>query len=178
MVENLIIGDSANWTIPITSMSLGELPENLQAQAFIRLSGELIQLEASYQSGLLNVRLTPEKSESLSQGKAFLLVRLTAKDYQRSLVVQELMLMPGLEHDGFDHRTEAEKCLAQAEAALMDYTKGGARVKSYTIGSRATTFNSLQELKDLVEYWRKRVYLESCDKQGIDPRRVLVEFVK
>ena len=30
---------------------------------------------------------------------------------------------------------------------------------------------------DLVAYWRNQVYLEKCSASGVDPRKMLVEFV-
>lgn len=180
MVETLIVGDSASWSFRLTDLpAFSGAPEGATLSAFLRSAGELINLKAEALNGRIFASLDPKASAKLTVGKAFLLLRLVseADQYQKSAVVKELQVVPAVDDEGFDHRTEAQKCLAQAEAALVDYTKGGGRVKSYIIGTRSTTFNNLQELTDLVEYWRKRVYLEACAQQGIDPRRMLVEFV-
>ena len=50
-------------------------------------------------------------------------------------------------------------------------------MRSYTIGTRSLTFNSAQELMDLVKYWQTQVYLEECARADVDPRRMLAEFV-
>ncbi len=179
MVETLIVGDSASWSFRLADFPVfSGVPESAQLFAFLRSGGKLVSLKAEMINGRILVNLDPKASAELTVGKAFLLLRFASEtdQYQKSVVVKELQVVPAVDDESFDHRTEAQKCLAQAEAALADFTKGG-RVKSYTIGTRSTTFNSLQELTDLVEYWRKRVYLETCAQQGIDPRRMLVEFV-
>ena len=94
------------------------------------------------------------------------------------MVLETFRVLKKVADADFDHRTEAERCLAQAEKALMDYTSNGrSRYRSYTIGSRTLSFNSAQELMDLVAYWRNQVYLEKCAASGADPRKMLVEFV-
>lgn len=180
MVETLIVGDSASWSFRLADFPVfSGAPESAQLSAFLRSGGKLVRLKAEEIDGRISASLDPKASAELTVGEAFLLLRFVSEtdQYQKSAVVKELQVVPAVDDESFDHRTEAQKCLAQAEAALADFTKGGGRVKSYTIGTRSTTFNSLQELTDLVEYWRKRVYLETCAQQGIDPRRMLVEFV-
>lgn len=178
MVETIFPGDSREWTVSIFH-SFGQLPDDAALTAYLRGSdGKLSDLEVSRQLGLIVVRLSPKVSKDLQPGSAFILLRVTSvsEDLQRTDCIGQIQVAPSIESENYDPRTEAQKCLEQAEAALSDYSTGRARVKSYTIGTRSLTFNSLQELVDLVNYWRKQVYLEQCQINGIDPRKYLVEF--
>lgn len=162
------------------SVAMGEAPQNPKIEALLRTSeGSLVNLIVVDADGLVTVTLTADVSETLPMGTTYLIVRLTADDfYRRTMVLETFRVLKKVADADFDHRTEAERCLAQAEKALMDYTSNGrSRYRSYTIGSRTLSFNSAQELMDLVAYWRNQVYLEKCAASGADPRKMLVEFV-
>ena len=178
MVETIFPGDSRKWTVSI-SHSFGQLPDDALLTAYLRGSdGKLKDLEVSRQLSQIVIRLTTKVSAELQPGSAYILLRVTSasEDLQRTDCIGQIHVAPSIDSENYDPRTQAQKCLEQAEAALSDYSTGRARVKSYTIGTRSLTFNSLQELIDLVNYWRKQVYLEQCQVNGIDPRKYLVEF--
>lgn len=159
---------------------MGEAPQDSKIEALLRtFEGSLVNLETVEANGFMVAALMANVSESLPTGTTFLIVRLTADDfYRRTMVLETFRVLKTVSDTDFDHQSEAERCLAQAEKALIDYTSNGrSRYKSYTIGSRTLSFNSAQELMDLVAYWRNQVYLEKCAASGVDPRKMLVEFV-
>ena len=178
MVESVIAGDSAEWMLR-TADRFGCAPEEATAKAFLRLNGSLKELATERKDGLILIRLTPAVSGTLQPGEAVLIVRLETADgeFRRSEVIGKMLVKPGIENGDFEHRSEAQICLDQAKRALADYTSGRSRVRSYTIGTRSLTFNSAQELMDLVKYWQTQVYLEECARADVDPRRMLAEFV-
>lgn len=181
VARDIVMGDSRVWKLDRQRLlAMGEAPQNPKLEALLRTSeGSLVSLMANETQGAVIVSLTADVSEKLPAGKTFLIVRLTADSfYRRTMVLESFQVFKKVDDADFDHRTEAERCLAQAEKALVDYsTKSRSMYKSYTIGSRTLSFGSAQELMDLVNYWRTQVYLERCRAQGVDPRSILVEFV-
>lgn len=179
--KDIVAGDSRIWKLNRQRLlAMGEAPQNSKIEALLRTAeGSLVNLTAADADGLVTVTLAADASETLPMGTTYLIVRLTADDlYRRTMVIETFRVLKKVADVDFDHRTEAERCLAQAEKALIDYTSNGrSRYRSYTIGSRTLSFNSAQELMDLVAYWRNQVYLEKCSASGVDPRKMLVEFV-
>lgn len=179
--KDIVAGDSRVWNLNRQRLlAMGEAPQNPKIEALLRTSeGSLLNLTAVDANGLVIVTLAADVSETLPMGTTYLIVRLTADEfYRRTMVLETFRVLKKVADADFDHRTEAERCLAQAEKALMDYTTNGrSKYKSYTIGSRTLSFGSAQELMDLVAYWRNQVYLEKCAVSGADPRKMLVEFV-
>lgn len=178
MVESVIAGDSAEWMLR-TAERFQCAPAGAAAKAFLRINGGLTKLAAERKDGLILIRLMPAVSETLQPGEAVLIVRLETADgeFRRSEVIGKMLVKSSIENGDFEHRSEAQICLEQAKKALADYTTGRSRVRSYTIGTRSLTFNSAQELMDLVKYWQTQVYLEECARADVDPRRMLAEFV-
>lgn len=179
--KDIVAGDSRVWKLNRQRLlAMGEAPQNSKIEALLRTAeGSLVNLTAADADGLVTVTLAADASETMPMGTTYLIVRLTADDfYRRTMVIETFRVLKKVADVDFDHRTEAERCLAQAEKALIDYTSNGrSRYRSYTIGSRTLSFNSAQELMDLVAYWRNQVYLEKCSASGVDPRKMLVEFV-
>ncbi len=179
--KDIVAGDSRVWKLNRQRLlAIGEAPQNPKIEALLRTSeGSLVNLTAVDANGLVIVTLAADVSETLPMGTTYLIVRLTADEfYRRTMVLETFRVLKKVADAEFDHRTEAERCLAQAEKALMDYTTNGrSKYKSYTIGSRTLSFGSAQELMDLVAYWRNQVYLEKFAASGADPRKMLVEFV-
>ncbi len=179
--KDIVAGDSRVWKLNRQRLlAMGEAPQNPKIEALLRTSeGSLVNLTAVDANGIVIVTMAADVSETLPMGTTYLIVRLTADEfYRRTMVLETFRVLKKVADADFDHRTEAERCLAQAEKALMDYTiNGRSKYKSYTIGSRTLSFGSAQELMDLVAYWRNQVYLEKCAASGADPRKMLVEFV-
>lgn len=76
-----------------------------------------------------------------------------------------------------DLRTDAEKALAAAEAALASWTP---TMRSYTIGGRSMTFQATAEIVPIVSYWKLQVQRErraEALRKGLpDPRKVFVRL--
>ena len=179
--KDIVAGDSRVWKLNRQRLlAMGEAPQNSKIEALLRTAeGSLVNLTAADADGLVTVTLAADASETLPMGTTYLIVRLTADDfYRRTMVIETFRVLKKVADVDFDHRTEAERCLAQAEKALIDYTSNGrSRYRSYTIGSRTLSFNSAQELMDLVAYWRNHVDQEKCAAAGCDALKLLVELV-
>ena len=153
--KDIVAGDSRVWNLNRQRLlAMGEAPQNPKIEALLRTSeGSLVNLTAVDANGLVIVTLAADVSETLPMGTTYLIVRLTADEfYRRTMVLETFRVLKKVADADFDHRTEAERCLAQAEKALMDYTTNGrSKYKSYTIGSRTLSFGSAQELMDLAQ---------------------------
>lgn len=58
---------------------------------------------------------------------------------------------------GADARTQAETALQDAITALATYTASRGMVNEYTIGGRAMKFRSIDEIRNLINFWRGEV---------------------
>ena len=81
---------------------------------------------------------------------------------------------------GTDLRTDAERALAECEAALLQFSTSGGRVKSYAIAGRQMEFETSADLQALVRYWKQRVYDERearrCAEGKKSQRNIQVVF--
>lgn len=179
VVQKFVAGDSRIWKLDkVKLIREAQAPESVTIEAFVRtVEAKLVALKVETDSADLILSLSSADSDGLPAGVASLIVRLVGGDYRRTIVVGTFQMSAKVEDQSFDHRSESEKCLEQAEKALSDFTKGHATYKSYTIGTRSITVTSASELIDLVTYWRNRVYVEKCEANGADPRKMLEEFV-
>lgn len=178
MVKKIFIGDSANWVFDERKVGLmADRPEDTVFSASIRLaSGIVIPIGCEIKDGKILCSLTTEKSKSLTSGKAMLVLGASANEYKRTLILATFDI-ESLTDQSFDGLSFARRCYEQARRALATFTETGGRIKSYTIGSRSTTYNSAQELIDLVNYWATRVAAEEACCSGRDPFKKLIEFV-
>lgn len=62
--------------------------------------------------------------------------------------------------DGSDQRTTAQKAMEDALAALAAYTASRGMVAEYEIAGRKMKFRSLDEVRKLVNFWRREVQNE------------------
>lgn len=183
MVETFMSGDSYEWKIDSRYgvKDLYKLLPNTRVRAFIRSIGSMETFEATntaVEKGYIGVFIDSVLSEKLPPGKATLLLRFeNGEGFRKTLIACNFEILPKAEDLNFDPRTNAQKCLDQARAALSKYTASGGRVKRYTIGSRSLEYSSASELQKLVDYWLWEVHLEECRRAGRDPRKVLVEFI-
>jgi hypothetical protein len=80
----------------------------------------------------------------------------------------------------YDGRTQAEKALDDAKAALASFNATSGRVKSYSIAGRAMEFDSGSEILKLISFWEQQVSAERRAKSiasGLgDPYRVYVRM--
>jgi hypothetical protein len=77
-------------------------------------------------------------------------------------------------------RSQAERALADCEAALASFKSSNGKVASYTIGGRQTAFHSLPDLMRVRNFWQIRVNKEraalAIANGRSNPRRLLVRF--
>lgn len=178
MVNKIFIGDSANWLIDEKRIEpLSDRPAGAKLEVSIRLfSGSVVPIASELRDGNLLCSITAEQSTRLTAGKAMLILCARADEYKRTLILSTFDIV-SLAEQSFDGLSLARRCYEQAKRALATFTATGGRVKSYTIGSRSTTYNSAQELMDLVNYWASQVAAEEACHSENDPFKKLIEFV-
>lgn len=180
MVE-IIAGDSHSWRLlPTRFIHPKEISPSAKWTAFFQTDKneeKPIELEVRQQKEFLIIVLSPENSESMSEKSGDVLLRISGQDFRKTFFIENVSIVPLGKSSPASFKSKARLNLEAAQRALETYTSSNGHVRSYTIGTRSMTFNSPQELFDLIEYWKKQVFLEDCRARGIDPHTLLVEFV-
>lgn len=157
-------GDSASWTV--------SLPDYLPSAGWslkyrLLTLGGIAQDIASVANGdSYDVAVTPAESAEWTAGSATL-VKIVEKGAQKiTLLVLVVQILPDLSvaanHDG---RTQNEKGLADAEAALAAYVAAGQmHVEGYEIAGRSMKFRTVQDIRDLINHYRLLVSKDNIAK--------------
>ena len=127
--------------------------------------------------------LAAATSSTLQAGQYTWVAVLTLSIAGRATVASgTLTVLPDLtaQAAGYDKRTQAEKALADAKAALANLTSSGQKRKKYTVGIRSAEYYTAKELLDAISYWTSIVANERAQesiRNGFgDPRNALVRF--
>lgn len=179
MVTKVISGDSHLWTIPLEQIrNYREIPEGAQVSAFFNPENgdNPTDLAALREGKIIRIRLDPNVSSQLKALSGSLCLRFKTETFCKTVIVSEVSVVD-LSESPVALKSEARRNYEAAKRALATYQQTRGAVKSYTIGTRSTTYNSVQDLIDLVEYWKKQVFLEECAADGGDRRTMLVRFV-
>lgn len=181
MVETFTVGDSFEWKIDFRhGYHPHKLPSKVSVKAFIKnADSDPVELtNAAIESKHISAFLSSKDSLKLKPGRASLILRFANEDgFRKTLIADTFEIMPAIEDETFDPRTEAQRCLDQARSALSKFIASGGRVKRYTIGSRTIEYSTITELQKVIDYYLEQVYLEECRRAGRDPRKILVKFV-
>lgn len=179
MVMKVIAGDSYIWRIPVESIrGYCNIPAGALVSAFFQPSSgdSATDLRATKEGNTVEIEINPEDSALLRGSSGTVYLRFKSDGYCKTQSVAEVSVV-ALDDAGFDLKSEARRNYEAAKRALSTYMQSGGTVRSYTIGTRSTTYNSVQELIDLVEYWKKQVFLEEYGGADSDRRMALVRFV-
>lgn len=176
---SIIAGDSHTWRLlPVRYLNPKEIPKNAAWSAFFNPAEGKDQpaLLVETSGDFIVIIMPPEVSENLSGKSGDVLLQVSGKNLRKTFLVEEVSIVSLENSRPASFKSRARQCLETAQRALETYAGTNGHVKSYTIGSRSMTFNSPQELFDLIEYWEKKVFLEECQARGVDPHTLLVEF--
>lgn len=179
MVRKVYVGDSASWLLKKPrDKFFSEIPSGAELKASIKTSnGSMVVIDCVEDGDSITCLLKPDVSKNLDDGRAILFLTSSSNgDFKKTIVVETFDVVSILS-SSFDGLSMARKCYEQARQALATFTSTNGRVKSYTIGSRSTTYNSVKELVDLVNYWALQVKAEEEANSGRDPFKKLIEFV-
>lgn len=181
MVETFTVGDSFEWKIDGRHGYIPhKMPRDVRVKAFIKHpESEAVEVtNTAVENGYISIFLSSEDSLKLRPGKVSLILRFAnGAGFRKTLIADSLEILPAIEDESFDPRTEAQRCLDQARAALSKFLASGGRVKRYTIGTRSIEYSTVEELQRTIDYYLQQVYMEECRRAGRDPRKILVMFV-
>lgn len=173
----IFAGDSHKWRIlPMRYFGCFK-PSHFEWDSFFRenLTGEQTDIPVSIEGDFVEINISPAVSETLKGRQGTVCLRAKKTDFCKTVGLDEVVFQD-ISKTAPSSKSQARLNLEHAQRALETYTGTNGQVKSYTIGTRSMTFNSPQELFDLVEYWKKQVFLEECRNQGVDPHTLLVRF--
>lgn len=181
--STLRAGDSAGWVV-----SYADYPASAGWQLHYRLlwpSGPAVTFDAAAQGDDHAVALTGDTTADWQAGAATLVWWVTRDDdgtlTRHTLGQQAVSILPDLTaattHDG---RSLNERALADAEAALAAHMASGrAHVEEYEVAGRRMKFRSADELRDLINYYKREVATERARAlalSGVAPGRILTRF--
>ncbi|HRQ47779.1 MAG TPA: hypothetical protein PK725_12570 [Rhodocyclaceae bacterium] len=176
-------GDSASWT-----ESLPDYPPAAGWQLTVRIlwpTASAYAVAAVEEAGDYRVTIPATATEAWTAGRATLvrvLTRTVGEDEERvTLAPVVLHVQPNLATVAqLDGRTDAERALADAEAALAAYLASGRlHVAGYTINGRQMTFRSADELRAIIEHYKREVTAErarAAALNGYAPERIFTRF--
>lgn len=170
-------GDSASWSDTPFLDANGVMHDSSGYTLKYALAGPVaaVTLTAAADGSGWKTTLTTTVSATLAAGKYWWAAQLFATGERITINEGELTVEADLASAGanYDERTQAEKALADAEAALAVFQSSGGRIQAYTIGSRTMTFQKDADILAVVKYWRSRVVAEKSRPMN---RLILTRF--
>jgi hypothetical protein len=173
-------GDSVSWT-----KSLPAYPSADGWSLHYRLlwpTGTAVEITASASGVDYTVSLTAANTASWAAGAASLVSYVKkgsgASEERATLERLDVTILPDLTTAAtFDGRTDNQKALADARAALKAYMASGkAHVSEYDIAGRKMKFRAAGEIIDLINYYEREVAREriaTAIANGGAPGRVM-----
>lgn len=122
--------------------------------------------------------ITTVQSAALAVGKYYWQMQVSATGVRITPAQGTLLVAVDLALVGasYDARTDAEKALAAAEAALVKFQSTGGRTKRYRIGTREMEFQTDADLMNLIKQLRARVVTEKSIAGGARDRHIFMRF--
>jgi hypothetical protein len=177
--STLRAGDSAGWSVTLAAYS----PADGWALHYRLLwpTGAAVDIEAAAAGAAYAVAISAESSATWPAGPATLAWWVTKDADRKTLGQQSVTILPNLATaTTFDSRSDNEKALAAAKAALIRYLESGrGHVESYAIAGRQMKFRTADELRALIEHYERACALERARAlalKGHAPGRILTRF--
>lgn len=184
-ILNLITaGDSASWdddpyVDPQTNSALTSAVWTLKYE--IRGANQLT-LTATAKGDGWTTTISTVNSATLTAGQYKWAATLNKSGERKTIGAGVLQVLPDLTSisSAIDSRSVAEIALADCEKALATFTSSNGKIKSYTVGTRQTEFQSIADIMALRNFWQIRVNAERA-KAAVangkgNPRRLLVRL--
>lgn len=152
-------GDSVTWRTALPE----HLPEAGWSLAYRLLwAGGYADCVVDVEGGEYIVTLGATQTATAPAGKARLIGWVTRSAERLTVHDSVLTVLPNLAvATSYDSRSQSQKALEDARAALAAYTAdGGATVESYTIAGRSMKFRSAADLISLIEKLERDVARE------------------
>lgn len=167
--SKLYAGDSASWhDDPPTIGGVRYTSADWLLTYEFRGPAVLTVVATSDSDGWL-ISITPAQSQALAAGSYLWGAFLTRPGERKTAETGALVVEADLAAIAapIDARTAAQKALADCEAALATFKSSGGKVQSYTIGSRSTTFYSIQDILALRRFWARKVRAEKGNNRQL-----------
>jgi len=172
MIEELIAGDTLDF--------LDSVPEYPPADGWT-LKYRLVPRFATPVQAPIDITASTSGTDYRVQAAAGITVSWTPGAYtwarwvekagpiRQSLGEGQIVIKtdPAAALQGYDGRSQARKAVEDLESAMAVFNATSGRVKRYSIGSRQMEFESSDEIKSLLSYWRGKLTNEKA-KERLD----------
>lgn len=178
--ESIVAGDSASWYDGPCSPLRQRFDSTTYALSYELRGPAVLTLAGTVQDDGWAFALAPAISASLPPGR-YLWAAIATAPGQRVTLAQGMLIVkpdPAALAAGHDPRSQAQRALDDAEAALATFSKSGGRVKGYSIGTRSMQFDSASEILAIIDYWRRQVEQERSGGKGFGGRTLRVRFAR
>jgi hypothetical protein len=187
MKEILIAGDSIDEEVEAFDSAGNEYSGDDGWTAKFRFmprgggSGSAFEIPCAWTGDAFRYQVASSQSASWTPDNYTWALVVTKTGLQVTLETGQAQVTPNpLTAATYDGRTQAEKALDDAKAALASFNATSGRVKSYSIAGRAMEFDSGSEILKLISFWELQVAKEARAKSiasGLgDPYRVYVRM--
>lgn len=144
-------------------------------------TGTAVQITATASGDDYAVSLSTTATAGWTPGQATLLSWVEKGSERITLAQQAVTILANLAlASTYDGRSQAQKALADAKAALAAYMANGQlQVAEYEIGARRMKFRSADEIRGLIHHYEREVAAERALQamlEGGTPGRVLTRF--
>jgi len=181
--DTIMQGDSTSWhDDPATVNGITYTSANYALRYELRGPGAPITLNSVADGTGWKTSIDTTTSNGLTGGKWWFAAFYTATNVRIKAGEGEITVEADLTAAGanFSNLSPAETALSNAEKALATFNSSGGKVKRYQIGSRSMEFSTVQEILDIIAYWKMRVLSEKTANEiangNGNPRRIYVGF--
>ena len=184
----LVQGDTASWTDDAIVLADGRTATSAAWTLRYALRGPTgLDIDAVAEGTGWRASIGLSASAALAPGLYTWAAFVTRGTFERETVARgQLTVQPDLAQldtgSTYDGRSQAQRALADCEAALAKFNASGGKVKRYDIAGRSMEFATIGELLQLQTFWRSKVYAEQGAAQTAagagNPRNLFTRFVR
>jgi hypothetical protein len=161
---SMVAGDTALWVEPSFNWQGAAINSSDYDMVIeLRGPGPKVTIAGVANGDGWGMVIDPAISDTLQAGIYSWSKRVTASGIRITVGLGQMTVKPDLAKiDGsYDGRTQAQKALADAKAALAKFDASGGKTISYSIAGRSKTFASITEIKAVISFWQQQVNAEN-----------------
>lgn len=121
-------------------------------------AGALVEVNGVASGAGWDITLPATETAKLIAGTGTLVPIVEKPGLRATLALSSVTILPDLSTlTAFDARSDDERALAQAEAALAEYAATQGVVEEFEVAGRRMKFRAIKEIEDLIAFYARRV---------------------